>query len=144
MDLVLKRIARKETYTIGRLYINGVYACDTLEDKDRGLDNDTMSIAEIKAVKVPGETAIPTGKYEVSITYSPRFKRMMPLLSGVKGFDGVRIHSGNTHKDTEGCILVGRNKVVGKVLDSRYTYNNLYKKLEAASKRGEYITIEIK
>lgn len=144
MDLVLKRIAKKDRYTIGRLYINGEYICDTLEDKDRGLDNETMSIAEIKAVKVPGETAIPTGKYEVSITYSPRFKRMMPLLSGVNGFDGVRIHSGNTHKDTEGCILVGKNKEVGKVLDSRYTYNNLYKKLEAAAKRGEYITIEIK
>lgn len=144
MDLVLKRIAKKDRYTIGRLYINGAYICDTLEDKDRGLDNETMSISDIKAVKVPGETAIPTGKYEVSITYSPRFKKMMPLLSGVKGFDGVRIHSGNTHKDTEGCILVGKNKEVGKVLDSRYTYNTLYKKLEAASKRGEYITIEIK
>lgn len=143
MDLVLKRIAKKETYTIGRLYLNGEYVCDTLEDRDRGLDNDNMSIAEIKAIKVPGETAIPTGKYEVSLTYSQRFKRKMPLLSGVKGFDGIRIHSGNTHKDTEGCILVGRNKEVGKVLDSRYTYNNMYKKLEAAAKRGEYITISI-
>lgn len=95
MELLLKRIARKETYTIGHLYLNGEYFCDTLEDKDRGLDNDKMSIAEIKAIKVPRETAIPTGKYEVSITYSPRFKRMMPLLSGVKGFSGVRIHTGN-------------------------------------------------
>ena len=118
-------------YVIGsvhNLYVDGKYFCDTIEDTDRGLD-DLMDVNEILARKIKGETAIPTGIYEVTITYSPKYKKMMPLVNNVKGYSGIRIHSGNTAKDTEGCLIVGKNKEVGKVLESRATYNALYKRL---------------
>lgn len=139
MKLVLKRIAFKPTYTIGRLYIDGVYECDVIEDCDRGLD-DSMSESEIIKKKIYGQTAIPSGTYDVVITYSPKYKRMMPLILGVKGYSGIRIHSGNTAKDTLGCLIVGKNKEVGKVLESRATYNALFKKL---SSTNEKIKIQI-
>lgn len=142
MILKVKRIAKKQDYTIGKLYVNGQYFCDTLEDKDRGL-KDTDSDETIKKKKVKGQTAIPTGYYNVIITYSPRFKKPLPLLLGVKGFEGIRIHSGNTHRDTEGCILVGENRVVGKVLNSRYTYNRLFSLLQEAFDKNETITIDV-
>lgn len=125
MILTLKRIAFRYSYTIGKLYVDGVYVSDTIEDMDRGLD-DSMDENEIKARKVYGETAIPYGTYKVSITYSPKYKKMMPLIENVKGFSGIRIHSGNTAKDSLGCIIVGKNKKVGMVLDSRETYNKLF------------------
>lgn len=125
MKLKLKRIAFKPTYTIGRLFVDGKYVCDTIEDRDRGL-TDTMTLEEIMRLKKYGETAIPYGTYRVQITYSPKFKKMMPILIGVKGFEGVRIHSGNTAKDSLGCLLVGRNTKVGMVTESRKTYNMLY------------------
>lgn len=128
MIVTLRRIAFKETYTIGKLYVDGIYVCDTVEDKDRGLD-DSMSEEEIKKKKVYGETAIPYGTYKVSITYSPKFKKNLPLVEGVKGFSGIRIHSGNTAKDSLGCIIVGKNKKVGMVLDSRATMEKLMKVL---------------
>lgn len=138
MKLTLKRIAFKEKYTIGRLYIDGEYFCDTIEDKDRRLNND-MGLAEIMAKKRYGETAIPTGHYEVEITYSPKYKRMMPEIKDVKGFSGIRIHSGNTAKDTLGCLIVGKNTVVGMVTDSRKTYYKLFEIL----KGQKNITIDI-
>jgi len=138
MKLTLKRIVFKEKYTIGRLYIDGVYFCDTIEDKDRGLNND-MGLAEIMVKKRYGETAIPTGHYEVEITYSPKYKRMMPEIKDVKGFSGIRIHSGNTAKDTLGCLIVGKNTVVGMVTDSRKTYYKLFEIL----KGQKNITIDI-
>lgn len=142
MNILLKRIAKKDKYTIGKLYINNVYFCDTLEDKDRSLTQ-SMSLAEIKQKKVYGETAIPTGNYIITITYSNRFKKPMPLINKVPGFDGIRIHVGNTNKDTDGCILVGKNKIVGKVLDSKITYQKLYQILsEANNKEKIYITIQ--
>ena len=125
MILTLKRIAFRYSYTIGKLYVDGVYVCDTIEDMDRGLD-DSMDENDIKARKVYGETAIPYGTYKVSITYSPKYKKMMPLIENVKGFSGIRIHSGNTAKDSLGCIIVGKNKKVGMVLDSRETYKKLF------------------
>ena len=139
MRLTLIRIANKPTYTIGKLYIDGVYFCDTLEDVDRGLD-DSMEEKEIKAKKIKGQTAIPTGIYTVKITYSPKYKKLMPLVDNVKGYQGIRIHSGNTHKDTSGCLLVGKNKEVGKVLESRKTFNALYKILTTTK---EHIIIDI-
>ena len=142
MKLRLQRIARKGCYTIGKLYINGKYFSDTLEDTDRGLSQD-MPEEQLRKMKVKGQTAIPTGTYNVIITYSPKYKKPMPLLLGVPAYEGVRIHSGNTHKDTEGCILVGENKEVGKVLNSRYTFNKLFTKLQAAVDRGETITLDI-
>lgn len=140
MRLTVLRIANKPTYTIGKLYIDGCYYCDVLEDTDRGLDND-MEESEILKKKVKGQTAIPTGTYPVKITYSPKYKKNMPLIENVKGYSGIRIHSGNTHKDTSGCLLVGKNKEVGKVLESRKTYNALYKIL---SETKERIIIDIR
>ena len=132
------RIAFKSTYTIGKLYVDGKYFCDVLEDVDRGLDS-SMTESEILEKKVKGQTAIPTGHYVINITYSPKYKRMMPLLLDVKGFSGIRIHSGNTAKDTEGCLLVGKNKKVGMVLESRDTYQRLFKMMEGQKE----ITIDI-
>lgn len=128
MRLTLIRIANRPTYCIGKLYIDGVYFSDVIEDVDRGLD-DKMSVDEILNRKIKGETAIPTGIYNVQITYSTKYKKNMPLLLNVKGYSGIRIHSGNTAKDTEGCLIVGKNTKVGMVTDSRNTYNALFKKL---------------
>lgn len=138
MKIKLIRKYRKETYTIGKLYVDGVYFCDTIEDRDRGLNND-MGLAEIMAKKRYGETAIPYGTYDVEITYSPKYNRMMPEIKGVKGFSGIRIHSGNTSKDTLGCLIVGKNTQVGMVTESRKTYNALF----ALMKDKKDITIEI-
>ena len=144
MDLNITRLYKKENYTIGKLYINGTYYCDTMEDTDRGLISD-MSITEIKNKKVYGKTAIPSGLYTILYTYSPKFKRLIPLVDGVKGFSGIRIHSGNTAEDSLGCILLGFNKEKGKVLQSRDTCNKFYKLIEEAIyKRGEAITLKIK
>lgn len=136
MNIQLKRIAKKETYTIGKLYIDGVYFCDTIEDKDRGL-NQIMSINDIKKKKVYGETAIPTGTYKLVIDYSNRFKKNMAHILNVPGYEGIRIHTGNSAKDSLGCIIVGKNKVVGKVVESRDTYNQLFPILQKAFKEGE-------
>lgn len=138
MKIKLIRKYRKETYTIGKLYVDGVYFCDTIEDRDRGLNNN-MGLAEIMVKKRYGETAIPYGTYDVEITYSPKYKRMMPEIKGVKGFSGIRIHSGNTSKDTLGCLIVGKNTKVGMVTESRKTYNALF----ALMKDKKDITIEI-
>lgn len=138
MRIELVRIAFKSTYTIGKLYVDDTYFCDVLEDVDRGLDS-SMSESEILEKKVKGQTAIPTGHYVINITYSPKYKRMMPLLLNVKGFSGIRIHSGNTSKDTEGCLIVGKNKKVGMVLESRDTYQRLFKMMEGQKD----ITIDI-
>lgn len=142
MNITLNRIAKKSKYTIGKLYIDGEYFCDTIEDTDRGLTQ-TMTDAQIKSKKAYGQTAIPTGTYKVIISYSNKFKRQMPLLLNVPGFLGIRIHSGNTEKDTEGCLIVGKNKVVGKVIESKDTYNKLFSILCEANKK-EAIKITIK
>lgn len=134
MRLTLIRIANRPTYCIGKLYIDGIYQCDVLEDTDRGLD-DKMSEAEILKKKVKGQTAIPSGVYPVYITWSPKYKKPMPLIENVKGYSGIRIHSGNSAKDTEGCLLVGKNKEVGKVLESRKTYNELFNILNTTNEK---------
>lgn len=152
MEVKVRRIAKKETYTIGKMYIDGAYVCDTLEDKDRGLTSN-MSVAQICGVKIKSETAIPTGRYLVDMkTVSPRFggraqyqfcKGRLPRLCNTPGYQGVLIHIGNTAKDTEGCILVGENKERGKVLNSKATFRKLYPILKAADERGEQIWIKI-
>lgn len=134
MRLTLIRIANRPTYCIGKLYIDGVYYCDVIEDTDRGLD-DKMTEEEILKKKVKGETAIPTGIYHVYLTYSPKYKKQMPLIDGVKGYSGIRIHSGNTSKDTEGCLIVGKNTKVGMVTESRKMYNALFKQLVSTKER---------
>lgn len=117
MRIEVKRIAKRSTYTIGKMYIDGNYFCDTLEDVDRGI-NQKDSLDTIKKIKVAGATAIPTGAYKVIVNMSPKFQRNLPRLIDVPGFEGILIHRGNTDKDTAGCILVGENKVVGKVINS--------------------------
>lgn len=139
MKLLLKRIAKMEKYTIGKLYIDGKYFSDTLEDTDRNLTS-TMSKDEIAKVKVYGKTAIPTGTYVVDMnTVSPKFGKRswaqpyegkVPRLQDVPGYEGVLIHPGNTADDTSGCILVGRNKVKGQVVESQNTFHSLMNILE--------------
>ena len=150
MELTLKRIARREKYTIGRLYIDGKYFCDTIEDKDRGLSQ-KLPVTVNKNLKRRGVTAIPVGRYRVTLDMvSPKFSKKiayqfcggkLPRLINVPAFDGVLIHIGNTANDTEGCILVGKNKQVGKVLDSTVTFRTLYEVLKKA-KDTIYITVE--
>ena len=152
MEIKVRRIARKEAYTIGKMYVGGEYVCDTLEDTDRGLTS-KMSVAQICGAKIKGETAIPTGRYLVDMkTVSPRFggraqyqfcKGRLPRVCNTPGYQGVLIHCGNTAKDTEGCILVGENKERGKVLNSTATFRKVYAKLKATDERGEQIWITI-
>ena len=131
IKLTLKRIAFQNNYTIGKLLINGDYFCDVLEDKVRGLSSD-MTAEQIAKNKVHSQTAIPIGTYKITLTYSNRFKKILPLLNDVPGFEGIRIHSGNTSADTEGCLLVGQNKVKGQVINSRDTFNKLMSKIQDA------------
>ena len=173
MELILERIAKRKTYTIGRLYIKThpqplperegssypvsqnladklstplpdregtgeslLYFCDTLEPTWRDYANG--------AYKVKGHSAIPEGRYAVVISYSPKFKQWLPILLGVPKFEGIRIHAGNTTADTEGCILVGKNREVGKVLESRIWLHRLKQKIVEAKGRGEAVWITIK
>ena len=173
MELILERIAKRKTYTIGRLCIKThpqplperegssypvsqnladklstplpdregtgeslLYFCDTLEPTWRDYKNG--------AYKVKGHSAIPEGRYAVVISYSPKFKQWLPILLGVPKFEGIRIHAGNTTADTEGCILVGKNREVGKVLESRIWLHRLKQKIVEAKGRGEAVWITIK
>ena len=142
MKIRLHRKWLRSGYSIGILYVNGKRICETLEDEDRGLTQD-MSVDEILRQKVKGATAIPTGQYQVLWTYSPRFKKMMPLIDGVPGYSGIRIHSGNRAKDTDGCILCGRNTEIGTVTNSRYWTNKVAAMIETACKRKEEVTFTI-
>lgn len=145
MNLELKRIFKGENYTIGRLFIDGEYFCDTLEDPVRQLD----SIKD----KIYSKTAIPTGKYKVSMSVvSPKYSirksynwcgGRLPRLLDVPFFEGILIHSGNTSDHTAGCILVGENKVKGQVINSMNTLKNLWVKLNVADEVGEEIWINI-
>lgn len=142
MKIRLHRKWLKKGYSIGILYINGTRICETLEDTDRGL-RESDSLEVIKTRKIPGETAIPIGTYQITWTYSPRFKKMLPLLNGVPGYTGVRIHSGNRAKDTEGCILCGKNTEPGVVTNSRYWTDKVCNMIENATKRKEQVSITI-
>ena len=108
MRAIVKRDYKREDYTIGRVYIDGEFFCHSLEPEDRGLQQN-MDEKDILRLKVPGKTAIPSGVYKVKMSRSPKYKRVMPEVLGVKGFIGIRIHSGNSADDTEGCILLGDN-----------------------------------
>lgn len=142
MRITLKRISKKDTYTIGKLYIDNNYFCDTLEDKDRNLYQ-FNPVDTIMSIKVKGHTAIPKGLYEIMWTYSNRFKRYTPQIMNVPGFDGIRIHSGNTDADTEGCVLLGLNKVVGRVINSRVTCDKFYDIIEKEIKNKKEVWIQI-
>ena len=150
MKLILKRIAKRKNYTIGKLYLSpsgeserglgAAYLCDTLEPPciemkvDRTVEEVLADRNLLKAIK---PCAIPEGEYRVSMTYSPRYKTQLPLITGDSRFNslwqGIRIHAGNTAKDTQGCILVGENKIVGMVLNSRLTLQKVLKLFEGQS-----------
>ena len=141
MNITVKRIALRPTYTIGKMYINGKYYCDTLEDTVRDLNQNGKFDGNEQ--KIYGQTAIPYGTYRVLWTYSPRFKKYMPELKDVPEFSGVRIHAGNTNADTLGCILVGQNKQVGKVINSKATVDIIYPIIRKACQTQKvFITIE--
>jgi hypothetical protein len=141
VKLQLQRRFRGADYTVGSLCVDGKYFCDTLEDVDRGLKQ-SMTDAEIRRLKIAGQTAIPTGSYKVvtnkvSPKYSTREAYRFcggkdPRLPDVPGYEGILIHIGNSARDTEGCILVGENKVRGQVINSTETFKRLYGLLKNA------------
>lgn len=142
LRLTVDRAWKKADYTISRFYVNGERWCECLEDTDRGLKS-SMPTEEIKAKKVYGKTAIPSGKYMVTFTYSPKFRKYLPLVNDVKCFSGIRIHAGNTNKDTEGCILLGKNSKVGMVTNSTYWTDKLIGAIKNAVDHGEIVMLEI-
>lgn len=157
MEITLKRIARRPTYTIGKLSIDGKYFCDTIEDRDRDVNrNGRFDNGE---VKIPSQTAIPNGRYRVTMrVQSPKFSHRaeynwwrvngrygyLPRLLDVPHFEGILIHAGSSARSSAGCIIVGRNTVVGGVTDSMATCKKLYPILKAAADRGEEIWITVK
>ena len=150
MEITLTRIAKQKTYTIGRLSIQetaddtqptpeaaaGTYFCDTLEPTWRDYQHG--------ARKIPGTSAIPEGRYAVVISWSPRMQQWLPILLGVPMFTGIRIHAGNTSADTEGCILVGENRQVGMVVNSRIWLKRLKDRIVAAKERGEAVWMTVR
>lgn len=133
MNIKVQRHFQGETYTIGALSVDGTYLCDTLEDKVR----------KVGEPKIYGRTAIPAGKYKVMLWASPKFKRWLPKLVNVPGFDGILMHRGNTDIDTSGCILVGENKIKGKVINSTVYELKLVEMCRNAYKKREEIWIEV-
>lgn len=132
MKLHLERIQLDPDVTIGSLSVDGAWECWTLEDTVRA-----------DGMKIHGETAIAVGEYSIDITQSPRFGRLLPLVLDVKNFSGVRIHPGNTAGDTEGCILVGQDRLKKSIGKSRRAFDALFAKLQSAKQRDEPITLEI-
>lgn len=141
MELRVERLWPRENYTVGRLYVNNEFFSNTLEDKI--IDKDKSGAFDNGEKKVYGESAIPYGKYKVIYNWSPKFGRNLPRLLDVPHFEGILIHSGNTARDSAGCILVGKNTSKGMLSESRYTSDKLNEIIDAAQKRGEEITIEI-
>jgi hypothetical protein len=156
MELRIRRIALKDNYTIGKMEIlyagRWSWVADTLEDKVRDYNHDG-DLNDYGEAKVYGETAIPYGKYEITMgVQSPKYSKRasyvwcngyLPRLLNVKGFDGILIHAGNSAQDSCGCILVGQNKVVGRLVNSMETLKKLYAKLKEADDNGEKIWITI-
>ena len=139
MELTLTRIAKRKDYTIGRLSVDGTFFCNTLEPTWRDYEHG--------AYKIKGKSAIPEGRYAVVISYSPKFQKWLPLLLGGPEFNkrwqGIRIHAGNSAKDTQGCILVGENRTEGQVLDSNLWLHRLKRRITEAKSRDEAIWLTI-
>lgn len=153
MKLTLDRKWKKEDYTVGRLYVNGEFICNTLEDTDRGLD-DGMELWQIKGKKIPTRTAIPLGVYTITLdVISPKFSKKdyymdvcdgkLPRLLDVKGFEGILIHCGSNAANSAGCILVGDNTIKGGLTNSKKRFEQLYTRMLEAKDNGEDIKIEI-
>lgn len=153
MKLLLKRSFKGDTYTIGKLYIDGKYFSNTLEDKDRGLSQN-MPLDEINKLKVYGETAIPTGTYKIAMNIvSPSFRAKeyyrrfcdgkLPRLMNVPGYNGILIHPLNTASESLGCIGVGINSQKGRITNSREYFERLYGMMRESASKGQEITITI-
>lgn len=154
MEILIYRKWKREDYCVGRMSIDGETICNTMEDTDRGLD-DGMQDWQIRNKKIPNVTAIPTGRYKVDMdTVSPKFSKYpfymevcqgkLPRLKNVKGFEGILLHCGTDHSNSSGCILLGLNKVRGKLTDTKETFKKVYAMMKEAHNKGEtiYITIE--
>ena len=153
MEITLKRVYTSPKYTIGHIYVDGKYVCDTIEDTDRGL-YDSMPVSEIAKAKVYKQTAIPKGTYRVTMNViSPKFNQKpyyrdfcggkVPRILNVKGFDGILIHMGVNENSSAGCVIVGFNTVKGRVTRTQEAFEKLYGMLDAANKKNEKITIRI-
>lgn len=138
MNIVVERLQRDTDVTIGSMTVDGEWQCWTLEDTVREVPGQP-----VQQWKVYGQTAIPAGRYQVDLTLSARFKRVLPLLLGVPGFSGVRIHAGNTAADTEGCILVGEDRLPKSVGRSQRAMAALMVKMSEAKRKGEAIWLEV-
>ncbi len=138
MEMMLERVQRDSDVTLGALYVEADFECWAAEDPIREIAGQPVS-----AWKIKGQTAIPFGTYEVDITMSARFKVMLPILLNVPGFDGIRIHPGNTAADTDGCILPGLDRMQKSVGRSRKAFDALFARMKAAKAKGERITIRI-
>lgn len=152
MEIIVKRIALKDDYTIGKMYVDGVYLCDTLEDKVRDYNKDG-DLKDANEQKVYGKTAIPYGRYEIAIdVVSPKYAQRasyiwcggyLPRLLNVPHFDGILIHAGNSAESSAGCLLVGENKIKGRLVNSMATLKKLYAILKSADAKDEQIWITI-
>lgn len=133
MNLELVRASCGPTCTLGKLYIDDVETCYTLEDV-------------VREEKIYGETAIPAGRYRVRVTFSNRFQRDLPLLVDVPGFEGIRIHAGNTDKDTHGCVLVGLSVSPhgNAISESRAAFVNVFAQIRDAIEHGEEVWIDVR
>ena len=139
MELSVKRdYDQLQHRTFGQLFVDGAKQCETLEDPVREVEGATVANWKEK-----GDTAIPRGRYRVIVNHSNRFKRDLPLLLAVPGFEGIRIHPGNTESDTEGCILVGTKRAATSILESRVAFNELFADIQEALTNGEQVWIEV-
>ena len=146
MKIEVSRRFRNESYTIGRLFIDGVKLCDTLEDPVRDLNDYTHDgdFDDAGEGKIYGQTAIPAGTYPVIVSMSPKFQKRLPEILKVPGFKGIRIHTGANAKHTEGCLLVGENKVKGGLINGGYYLTTLIQMIDEAMDNGEKVTLTIK
>ncbi len=139
MELKLTRESDQLQHrTFGQLFVDGAKQCETLEDPVREVEGATVDNWKIK-----GDTAIPRGRYRVIVNHSQRFGRDLPLFLNVPGFEGIRIHAGNTEADTEGCILVGTKRTATSILESRIAFNELFADIQEALANGEQVWIEV-
>lgn len=138
MEIALISAPSRFGFTISRLSIDGVFNCFVCEDEIREVPK-----MPVEKWKVPGKTAIPSGRYQIMITHSQRFGRLLPILLGVPGFEGVRIHPGNTAADTEGCLLPGLTLTANGVANSRKAFDALFDKMQRAINAGDQININI-
>lgn len=142
MEIKVIRKYKKTDYTIGQMLINGIDFCQTCEDKDRGLRQD-MPLSQLKKMKIYGQTAIPTGTYDVTVYFWPKYRKNYPMLKNVPAYTGILIHGGKNQNSSLGCILIGENKIKGGLINCEKYVREITKKCEDAIKRGERVTITI-